>query len=173
MAKASTNHHKTSQNLTFQPKPLTLEQLNAIDLLIQGKTDQDTADAVGVTRETIWHWRTRHPLFAATVAQRREEVFGIAVHRLRSLLSKAVDNITGAIESGNIKSSFELIRATGLYGFCPPTGETDVQKIAERICWEQLAKEGIPEKAYDLHHLDNNPRFEQRKREILDELETT
>ena len=166
--KASGNNRP--QKAAFQPKPLTPEQLNAIDWLIQGKTDQDTADAIGKDRATLWKWKTRLPLFAATLEQRREEVFGVAVNRLRSLLGKALDNIAGAIEASDVKSSFELVKATRLHGFAPPTGETDVQKIAERICWEQLAKEGIPENGFDLSHLDRNPVYEARKREIIEEL---
>ena len=69
-----------------------------------------------------------------------------------------------------MKSSFELVRATGLHGFCPPSGETDVGKIAERICLEQLAREHIPQSSYDLIDVGQNPRYEARKREILEEL---
>ena len=39
---------KTPQKPTF--KPLSIEQENAIDLLISGNTDQQVADAVGKDR---------------------------------------------------------------------------------------------------------------------------
>jgi hypothetical protein len=151
---------------------LTVEQLNAVDLLIQGKSDQETADLIGRDRATLWKWRTRLPLFGATSEQRREEVFGVALHRLRVLLSKAIDNIAGAIEAGDVKSSFELIKATGLHGFAPPTGETDVHKMADRIAMEILAREGIAERGIDiiLIDLDKNPRYVERQREILQAL---
>jgi hypothetical protein len=169
--KASNSQQKPTG---FKPKPLSVEQDNAIDLLLTGQSDREVAAAVGVTRWAVQGWRTSHPLFMATLAQRREEVFGVAVHRLRSLLGKALENIAGAIEAGDVKSSFELVKATGLHGFCPPTGETDVQKIAERICFEQLAREGIPANSLlDLSHLDRNPAYEARKREILEDLETS
>jgi hypothetical protein len=106
----------------------------------------------------------------ATLEQRREEVFGVAVNRLRALLGKALENIAGAIDGGDVKASFELVKATGLHGFCPPTGDTDVQKIAERICWEQLAKEGVPERTMDLSQVGVNPRYRERQQEILQEL---
>jgi len=35
---------------------LTPEQLNAIDLLILGKTDREVSDIVGVRRETVTKW---------------------------------------------------------------------------------------------------------------------
>jgi len=167
--KANNSQQKPTAR-AFRPKPLSIEQENAIDLLLNGNSDREVAEIVGVSRWSVQGWRTSHPLFMATLAQRREELFSGAVDRLRSLLGNALDNIAGAIEAGDVKSSFELVKATAVWGHNPPTGELDVQKIAERICWEQLAKEGIPEKGFDLIHLDRNPVYEARKREILEEL---
>jgi hypothetical protein len=67
-------NHKTPQKPTFTPKPLSIEQRNAIDLLILGKTDQETADRVGVSRETVWSWHHEHPIFMSTLERRRAEV---------------------------------------------------------------------------------------------------
>lgn len=164
----TTQHSATSAH--FQSDPLSVEQMNAIDLLIQGKPDQEVADIIGRDRITLWRWKTRVPLFAATLAIRREEVFAVALHRLRNLLGKAIDNIAGDIEAGDVKSSFELVKATGLHGFCPPTGETNVQVIAERMMLEIIAREHIPERSFDLIDIDKNQRYEERKREILEEL---
>jgi hypothetical protein len=158
------------QKSTFEPKPLTPEQDMAIELLLQGQTDQAVADAIGRDRTTLWKWRTRVPSFMATLEARRQEVFGTAANRLRSLLDKAIDNIAKDIEDGDVRSSFELVKATGLHGFCPPTGETNVQVIAERMMLEILAREHIPERSFDLIDIDKNPRYEERKREILEEL---
>jgi hypothetical protein len=47
----------------WRPKELSIEQRNAIDLLIVGKSDQETADAIGVTRQTVQVWRTSNLLF--------------------------------------------------------------------------------------------------------------
>jgi DNA-binding CsgD family transcriptional regulator len=168
--------HKRSQYATpgsFQPDPLTPEQLSAIDLLIQGKSDQEVADTIGKARETVWRWKNNVPFFMATLEARRQEVFGVAVQRLRNLLDKAIDNIAKDIEDGDVKSSFELVKATGLHGFCPPTGETNVRILSEQICLEQLAREHIPESSFDLIRPDKNPHYEERKREILEELERT
>jgi hypothetical protein len=160
--------HNSQQNPTrFKPKPLSIEQENAIDLLLMGKSDREVAEVVGVSRWAVQGWRTAHPLFAATLAQRREEVFGAAVNRLRSLLCRALENIAGAIDGGDVKASFELVKATGVYGFCPPTGETDVQKIADELVMRQLAQEHIPGTYNDLLiKLDENPRRAKRQQEI-------
>ena len=164
------NSQQSATSARFAPDPLTVEQLNAIDLLIQGKSDQETADLIGKDRVTIWRWKTRVPFFMATLEARRQEQFGQASQRLRNLLEKALDNVAGAIEAGDVKASFEVIRATGLHTFAPPTGEVNVEVIAERLMYEILAKEHISEKSFDLSHLDRNPRYEERQREILDDL---
>ena len=164
--KASNSQQKTA----FKPKPLTIEQENAIDLLLIGKSDREVAETIGVHRMTVQQWRTAHPLFMATLAQRRETLFSGAVDRLRSLLSKAIDNIAKAIEDGDETSSFALLKATGLHGFCPPTGEMDVQKLFDDIVMRQLAQEKIPDK-FD-HLLDplRNPEKDRRRAEIETEL---
>jgi hypothetical protein len=72
-----------------------------------------------------------------------------------------------------VKSSFELVKATGLRGFCPPTGETNVRVLTEQICLEMLAREHIPEKEDFLINIGKNPRYEERKAEILEELGRT
>ena len=152
--------NNSQQKSTFQPKPLTPEQETAIELLLQGQTDQAVADAIGRDRTTLWKWRTRVPSFMATLEARRQEVFGTAANRLRSLLDKAIDNIAKDIEDGDVKSSFELVKATGLHGFNPPTGETNIRILTEQLCLEQLAREHIPERSFDLIDIDKNPRYE-------------
>jgi len=63
------DRRKTPQKTTFKPKPLSIEQRNAIALLILGKTDQETADMVGVSRETVWSWRREHLVFQSELEQ--------------------------------------------------------------------------------------------------------
>src|SRR5262245_11509244 len=107
----------------------------------------------------------------ATLHQRRETLFSGAVDRLRSLLSKALDNLSGAIESGDVPSSFALLKATGVHGFCPPTGELDVQKLFDDQVMRLLAQEKIPGKLDDmLIKLNQNPVERQREEEIRHEL---
>jgi hypothetical protein len=169
-------HHKASPNATgatFTPRPLSTEQLNAIPLLCTGMTDAEVGQAVGVVRETVWGWRNEVPLFMAELEKARQQFISGAVDKLRSTLPKAVENVVNAVEAGNLKASLELLRCIGLYGesarFTP--GATDPSQIALTLCLQRLNKEKIPESSYDLSHIDRNPRYEQRKREILEELE--
>ena len=166
------NFQQKSAARTFKPKPLTVEQETAIDALLQGKSDREAAEIAGCTRWSVQGWRTSHPLFMATLHQRRETLFSGAVDRLRSLLGKALDNIAGAIEGGEVKASFELLKAVGLYGFMPPQGEMDPAKILDDIVMRLLAKEKLPGSMDDLlsklHH--SSPEKDRREQEIREAL---
>lgn len=170
--KASTNH-KMPQKPTFRPKPLSIEQRNAIDLLILGKTDQETADTVGVSRETVWSWHHEHPIFMSTLELRRAEVWGTTGERLRSLMSKAVENIATAIEGGNLTASWELLKCTSMYGgVVNVLSETNPEKIIKRQAEDQVRREGIPEDATDalLINMSKNAAYTRRLEDIEAEL---
>jgi hypothetical protein len=139
--------NKGQQKPTF--KPLSIEQQNAIDLLILGKSDKEVAEAVGINRTTIWEWRTAHPIFMATLERRRAEVWRQPQERLRSLLSKAVENLGQAVESGDLKISIELLKAVGMYGdgTMNAIGEQDPDKMIRQQAEAQVDRQGVPRNA--------------------------
>src|SRR5262249_39827431 len=58
----------SKRNLTNPDAPdwsLSEQQLTAIDLLVTGKTMQDTANAIGVQRPTVSQWVNHHAGFQA------------------------------------------------------------------------------------------------------------
>jgi hypothetical protein len=77
----------------------------------------------------MWEWRNQHPLFMATLEQRRQELFRVPIERLRSLALTAVANIEAAVSEGNVKWSFELLKAIGIYGALLPEQERDPNKL--------------------------------------------
>lgn len=103
MAK-TTNSYKREQGLT-------IEQLNAIDLLVIGKVDQDVADKIGVNRVTVTKWRNYDIYFQAELNKRRKEVWGSSLDRLRTLLPKAIERLEQEVENENgWKIALELIK---------------------------------------------------------------
>jgi len=73
------------------PSTLSIDQENAIDLLIQGQNDRQVAEAIGVTRQTVCDWRNHNPDFAAELAARRADYWGAHTGRLRHIASAAID----------------------------------------------------------------------------------
>ena len=99
---------------------LFVEQLNAIDVLVQGRTDQETAETVGVARETVTRWRNDNPHFTAELNRQRRLIWGDSHDRLRALASKAVDTLDVALQNGDARAAVEVLKAVGLYGQLPP-----------------------------------------------------
>lgn len=56
------------------PRDDRLKKEKAIELAIEGKTWTQIAKEVGVTTNTIWHWR-KDPVFQTTLTKLQEEVY--------------------------------------------------------------------------------------------------
>jgi hypothetical protein len=110
---------------------LSIEQQNAIDLLVTGKTDLETAEAVGVHRGTVAKWRLHDPHFQAALNARRQELFGAVADKLRSLAPQAVDMLAAAMEGGNVSAAVAILKATALDKLARPAGPTDGQQIID------------------------------------------
>jgi DNA-binding CsgD family transcriptional regulator len=162
-----TNPDKGSQ----APRPLTVQQLNAIDLLLLGKSDGEVAQTLGLHRETIWQWRHNRVLFVAELNRRRCELFVGAQRRLLSLVHRAIDTLEAAIAEGSIKDAWELLRATGIYGATLIQEPTNPEDLLDHWVESALLRERIPKSTDELHLAGligdrQNPRYEQRKDEL-------
>ena len=113
---------------------LSVEHLNAIDILVQGRTDQETAGTVGVARETVTRWRNDNPYFTAEFNKQRRLIWGDSHDRLRALASKAVDTLETSLDEGDSRVAVEVLKAVGLYGQVQSsTGPED----ADLVLWEK------------------------------------
>jgi hypothetical protein len=167
---------KTSQNPTW--KPLSPAQEQAIELLLLGHTDSDVAAALDRDRATIAQWRTAHPLFQATLARRRAEMWEAPQQKLLALALKAAENLGQAIEAGDVPASLALLKCLGLWGVAPAPGEQDPHALLRAQAKAQVAREGVHENP-QLEMLTQlaNPRWAERlaaaqealEREYLDE----
>ncbi|MEH7403358.1 hypothetical protein V7148_20545 [Gottfriedia acidiceleris] len=94
---------------------LTIEQLNAIDLLVIGKTDKEVADKIGVNRVTITKWRNYDIYFRAEMNKRRNEIWGASLDKMRSLVPKALERLENEIDNDNgWKVALEVIKIAGI-----------------------------------------------------------
>ena len=55
---------------------LNEKQQQAIQLLLVGQTDQQVADAVGVTRQTVNQWKNQDPVFVARMNREKKRSCG-------------------------------------------------------------------------------------------------
>ena len=99
-------------------KALSIQQKNAIDLLLTGKNDRQVAEFVGVERVTVNNWRNRKPEFIEELNRRRYELFAGEMDRLRSLISASVDALTACINSRDerikLAAATTLLKLIGL-----------------------------------------------------------
>ena len=130
MRKASiraTNAYKTLHELSG-------EQLAAIDLLVTGQTDQETADAVGVHRVTVTKWRNYDAHFQAALNQRRRDVFSVNADRLRALVPVAVGVLEAELNNPENGSrgqlALNILKAIGMGA--GDIGPTDPEAVIEK-----------------------------------------
>ena len=124
-------------------RQLSQEQMNAIEHLLQGKSDRAASEAAGVSRQTVWEWRNRDPLFIAELNRQRSELWKEAHQRLKSLANRALDVVELQLDSDDSKASLAaakyILQGTRLLG------ETDLPKSGpmtpEAIIMERLRSE--------------------------------
>lgn len=62
-----------------QNNELIVEQLNAIELLVAGKSDQAVADKVGVSKQTIINWRDSDDAFIEALDRSKRAVWAAKI----------------------------------------------------------------------------------------------
>ncbi len=100
-------------------KELTPQQLAAVDMLVDGQTDSQTAREIGVNRATVARWRHVHPTFIAELNRRRDGVLQSASDRLRQLTLRAIDILEQRLTSPDqpelqIRAAVGLLRLAGV-----------------------------------------------------------
>jgi len=97
-----------------QPKAteraLTAAQERAVELLAQGQSMGETADAVGVHRVTLWGW-TRLPGFVEARNELRREAWRAAADRMRRNVTRAAELIGTVLEDGAASTRDRLLAA--------------------------------------------------------------
>jgi hypothetical protein len=127
----------------------------------------------GVIRQTCREWRRQHQVFMAELERRRAEVWRQPQERLRSLLSKAVENLA-AVDEGDLKASIEVLKAVGMCG--EGTMNAIHGQDPERLIHEEAARrvraEGISENPTQdmLIGMTTNPTYQRRLAEVTEEL---
>ena len=135
---------------------LTMAQLNAIDLLIQGKSDRETAEALGMARETINKWKNLNQDFKAILHQRRGEIWKDQLTRLRDLADKAISVLAEDLETEDRRlrqnAAIHILKSVGIYGMMEESPGTITGKHPRDMTMDELFE--TIEKEYGVNIVD-------------------
>lgn len=129
--------HKTSQE--NQQPILSERQFLAIPLILAGKSDQAVADELEVSRETIWRWRNEDFNFVAALNVERNQIFDSARDRLEGLVTKALDCVEKAIDTGDTRAALAILKMVDLSE--EREFETNPEQLEFEILHEQARKD--------------------------------
>jgi len=128
-------------------RQISIQQQNAIDLLVQGKSDRETAEAIGVSRQTVTNWRNNDTVFIAELNKQRKAVWGAQVDRIRYLISAALDVLEEDLKDADNKqlrqkAAIHILQAVGLYGqSLKPDGEDTPEGVEAQKRHDELFRE--------------------------------
>ena len=116
-------------------KNLTATQEKALLLLASGETVTATAEAVGVSRQTVSEWTNRDAEFIAALNSVRQEILDAGADRLRNMVGAALDAVEAGMNSEELSTKdraslgMALLKQVGLSERAGSTGNTDAASI--------------------------------------------
>ena len=122
-------------------KSLSGTQQLVINALLSGKTDQEAANAAGVSRETVNRWRNQNPFFQSEMNRRQQEVWESYKIVLQALIGDALRTISRAVKDNPTIAMKLLQKCESLNEIEPPVGPTDVDDILLRMAQERAQEE--------------------------------
>ena len=169
------NENSTPVYTRQHGRGLTVQQQNAVDLIVVGKTDTEIAKALKLHRTTITKWRLYDPVFQAAVNQQRAEIWAAAIERLRHLAHKALDVLECEME--NVEWKRRTKAADAVLNMVPrlshpaPIGPTDPNEIVREIVIRE--REMAPSKHDDelANYLHDLPPLDEHIHDTWQELE--
>ena len=118
-----------------ESKNLTATQEKALLLLASGETVTATAEAVGVSRQTVSEWTNRDAEFIAALNSVRQEILDAGADRLRNMVGAALDAVEAGMNSEELSAKdraslgMALLKQVGLSERAGSTGNTDAASI--------------------------------------------
>ena len=114
---------------------LTATQEQAILLLASGETVTATAEAVGVSRQTVSEWVNRDADFIAALNSVRQETLDAGVDKLRGMVEKALGAVEAGFDSEELSAKeraalgMALLKNVGLVKRANVVGSTEAARI--------------------------------------------
>ena len=114
------NNHLTKPDKTRQAEneELSEKQSRAIVLVASGLTDHQIARRVGVSRQTINHWRNHDPEFMNEIRSRRRQVWENNKDKMSELIEKAIEIVKENLDNEDpkvrLQVAFQVLKYSGM-----------------------------------------------------------
>ena len=128
---------------TISPK-----QEKAIDLILSGMADGETAERVGVSRQCINRWRNQEADFMQALRLRRVMIREKHMDVLSEMMETAIGVVRKALMHGDeatqLKTAMYVLRISGLQGHAKP-GKAPTKEESEREEFMSVLEEALRE----------------------------
>jgi hypothetical protein len=105
------------------------QQLQALDLLLLGKTINEAAAAVGVDRNTVSRWKRTDPGFIAAYNMALLSSWEASHKRLLDVRMKAIDKLEDLLDARDKSVALRAAAALVRIDIPKPTAHTDPGKV--------------------------------------------
>jgi len=131
------NHdHPGDQDPHKQDKDmLTMRQEQALEMMLEGVSDGDIAQKIGVTRQTVNNWRNNDYHFRFMLSQRRLQVWEKRRDEMADLYQEAMTVVRKELKSRNAKTRFkaaaQILKMPALQDSLKNKGTQDINQLEE------------------------------------------
>lgn len=108
---------------------LTAKQLQALELILMGKTVTEAAAEIGVARETVSRWSNHDPAFQAAYNAAMKSEWSAAQVTLLEARRRAAEMLLGMIDSEDLKLVFKVCEVLIKLDITEPKGQVDPFEI--------------------------------------------
>ena len=109
---------------------LTPQQVEALGLLLSGHTITETAEIIGVTRETVSRWRNSDPTFEAAYNEGLLSKWEASHKKLIDIQAKAIDKLGELLDSSDQAVALKAAAALVRIEIPKPRGSTSPSSVA-------------------------------------------
>lgn len=151
-----TKCYRKSQHLD-----LSVEQQNAIPLVLSGKSDREIAEAVGVARETVTRWRNSDPLFISSVNYERRVLWDFGRDKVLTLQRKALDVLEKALDVNDINAALAFLKMSNCTDVKYDDWESDdnPDSVLMHLCMQEAQEQYLEDKREKHAETDENGRM--------------
>lgn len=82
---------------------LKSNQLQAIEMILEGKTDSFIAKELGIDKATLWRWKTQDTHFISEYRKAYNEIGNAIKEKRRKLLEQSMEILGDALKNDKVK----------------------------------------------------------------------